>query len=56
MTFDIAIFLAMLPEKKEGFVAKSRIRENPFLSAWMKRIHCIFLDRKDMKQSAKKQY
>ena len=25
----------------------------PFLSSWMKRIHCIFLDRKDIKQSAK---
>ncbi len=51
--FDIAIFLAMLPEKKEGFVAKVELEKIPFLSAWMKRIHCIFLDRKDMKQSAK---
>lgn len=51
--FDIAIFLAMLPEKREGFVAKVELEKIPFLSAWMKRIHCIFLDRKDMKQSAK---
>lgn len=51
--FDIAIFLAMLPEKKEGFVAKVELEKIPFLSAWMKRIHCIFLDRNDIKQSAK---
>ena len=51
--FDIAIFLAMIPEKKEGFVAKVELEKIPFLSAWMKRIHCIFLDRNDMKQSAK---
>ncbi len=51
--FDIAIFLAMLPEKREGFVAKVELEKIPFLSGWMKRIHCIFLDRKDMKQSAK---
>ena len=51
--FDIAIFLSMLPEKKEGFVAKVELEKIPFLSSWMKRIHCIFLDRKDIKQSAK---
>ena len=51
--FDIAIFLAMLPEKREGFVAKVELEKVPFLSSWMKRIHCIFLDRRDMKQSAK---
>lgn len=48
--FDIALFLARVPKEK-GFVAKIEMERVPFLSDWMRNIHCVFMDRKDMKQS-----
>ncbi|MCD8090955.1 MAG: 1-acyl-sn-glycerol-3-phosphate acyltransferase [Clostridiales bacterium] len=36
-----------------GFVAKTDLEKFPFLSEWMKLIHCLFMDRDDMKQSLK---
>ncbi len=49
--FDILLLLAYLPVPK-AFVAKVELEHFPFLSQWMKRIHCLFMDRNDMKQSA----
>ena len=50
--FDIALFMAEIP-KDMGFVAKAEMERIPFLSTWMKGIHCVFLNRKDIRQSAK---
>lgn len=50
--FDIAIFLALI-DKPMGFVAKIEMEHIPCLSAWMRNIHCVFMDRKDLKQSMK---
>lgn len=50
--FDIAAFLALIPKPK-GFVAKIEILKVPILRTWMKHINCVFMDRKDMRQSAK---
>jgi len=50
--FDIAAFLALIPKPK-GFVAKIEILKVPVLRTWMKYINCVFMDRKDMKQSLK---
>jgi 1-acyl-sn-glycerol-3-phosphate acyltransferase len=50
--FDIAIFLAFI-KKPKGFVAKIEILKIPILRAWMKYINCVFLDRKNIRQSAK---
>lgn len=49
--FDILSLLAYLGVPK-GFVAKKELGKVPMLSQWMKRIHCLFMDRDDMKQSA----
>ncbi len=49
--FDILLLLSYLPIPK-GFVAKVELEKFPFVSQWMKRIHCLFMDRSDMKQSA----
>ncbi len=49
--FDILLLLAFLPVPK-GFVAKVELEHFPFVSQWMKRIHCLFMDRNDIKQSA----
>ena len=50
--FDIAVFLALIAKPK-GFVAKIEIMKVPILRTWMKYINCVFLNRKDIRQSAK---
>ena len=36
-----------------GFVAKKETEKIPLFVQWMKNIHCLFLDRKDIKQGLK---
>lgn len=36
-----------------GFVAKMELKKAPFLKQWMDSVHCLFIDRNDMKQSMK---
>lgn len=36
-----------------GFIAKDSIKKVPALRAWMKRLHCEFLNRDDLKQGMK---
>ncbi len=50
--FDIAIFLGLI-NKNAGFVAKNEMENIPLLSHWMRNIHCVFMDRKDIKKAAK---
>ena len=50
--FDIAIFMAAI-EKNTGFVAKIEMTKALIVSSWMKYIHCVFMDRRDIKQSLK---
>lgn len=50
--FDIAIFLACI-KKYTGFVAKVEMENVPLLSDWMRSIHCVFLDRDNIKKSMK---
>lgn len=49
--FDILLLLSALPVPK-AFVAKVELEHFPFVSQWMKRIHCLFMNRDDIKQSA----
>ena len=50
--FDIVITYARCP-RPTGYVAKDSMLKIPFLSGWMKRLHCLFLDRKDLKAGMK---
>ena len=36
-----------------GFIAKKEMEKIPFLRRWMKNIHCLFLDRKNIKEGLK---
>ena len=47
--FDIVITYARVP-RLTGYIAKNSINKIPSLRIWMKRVHCLFLDRDDMRQ------
>ncbi len=48
--FDIPILLANIPIPI-GFVAKTELQKLPMVSTWMRLLDCVFIDRKDMRQS-----
>lgn len=50
--FDIPILMGNMGFPI-GFIAKTDLKKFPFLSDWMELIHCLFMDRSDMKQSLK---
>ena len=50
--FDIVIGYQLV-KGETGFVAKKEMKKIWLLSHWMKNLHCLFLDRKDLKQGAK---
>lgn len=47
--FDILITYVRVP-RPTGYVAKKEMLRYPLLRDWMKYLHCLFLDRKDIKQ------
>lgn len=47
--FDILLIHTLAPGMV-GFIAKKEMERIPFLSTWMKAIHCLFLDRNDIRQ------
>ena len=49
---DIVITYARCP-RLTGFVAKDVVNKVPALRAWMKRLHCEFLNRSDVKEGLK---
>lgn len=49
--FDIPILLGTIPGHK-GFVAKDSIEKMPMVSTWMKHVHCVFMNRENIRQSA----
>ena len=49
---DIVVAYARCP-RLTGFVAKDVVNKVPALRAWMKRLHCEFLNRKDVKEGMK---
>lgn len=50
--FDIVVYLSCIP-RPIGFVAKIEMLKAPLLRTWMKHMRCVFLDRKDIRQTAK---
>ena len=50
--FDILLTYVLCPDLT-GYVAKKEMEPIPLLSSWMKYLHCLFLDRKDLKEGMK---
>lgn len=50
--FDIVMTYVRVP-RPTGYIAKIDMLKVPLLSNWMKNLHCLFLDRKDIKQGMK---
>ena len=50
--FDILLTYSRCPIRT-GYVAKKEMEKIPLLSTWMRYLHCLFLDRKDIKQGLK---
>lgn len=48
--FDIALLLGYVPRAK-GFIAKIELANIPIVSAWMKKMHSLFLDRGNLRKS-----
>jgi 1-acyl-sn-glycerol-3-phosphate acyltransferase len=50
--FDIVVTYPLFPGLT-GFIAKDILKYIPAFGLWMKRVHCLFLDRKDVKSGLK---
>ena len=50
--FDIVMTYVRVP-RPTGYIAKIAMLKVPLLSNWMKNLHCLFLDRNDIKQGMK---
>ena len=50
--FDILLTYVLVPDLT-GFVAKKELSKFPVFKVWMKYIHCLFLDRSDIKEGLK---
>ncbi len=50
--FDIVMTYVRVP-RPTGYIAKAEMLRIPLLSHWMKNLHCLFLDRTDIKQGMK---
>lgn len=50
--FDILLTYVRVP-RPTGYVAKLEMKRYPLLSNWMHNVHCLFLDRKNIKEGMK---
>ena len=50
--FDIVLTYVRVP-RLTGYIAKKEIRKVPLLSNWMVNLHCLFLDRDNIKEGLK---
>lgn len=50
--FDIPLVLGFV-DKPMGIIAKKEIEKIPIMSYWMKQMHCIFMDRLNIRESIK---
>ena len=50
--FDILITYVRVP-RPTGYIAKKEMLKWPLLTNWMRNLHCLFLDRTDVKQGLK---
>jgi 1-acyl-sn-glycerol-3-phosphate acyltransferase len=47
---DIPLIVGFIP-KTIGFIAKKELGRVPFLNVWMRAMHCLLIDRKNIRQS-----
>ena len=50
--FDILLTYTRVP-RPTGYIAKKEMLRYPLLTNWMRNLHCLFLDRSDIKQGLK---
>lgn len=50
--FDIPALIAAV-DRPVGYIAKKEILNHKYISYWMKKIHCVFIDRDNIKESLK---
>ncbi len=50
--FDIVLTYVRVP-RPTGYIAKKEMEKVPLLSVWMKDLHCLFLDRQNIKEGMK---
>jgi 1-acyl-sn-glycerol-3-phosphate acyltransferase len=50
--FDVVLTYARCP-RLTGYIAKKEMEKIPLLSTWMKYLHCLFLDRTDIRAGLK---
>ena len=50
--FDILLTYVRVP-RPTGYISKMEMERFPLLRNWMRNLHCLFLDRKDIKQGLK---
>ncbi|MCM0650337.1 1-acyl-sn-glycerol-3-phosphate acyltransferase [Clostridium swellfunianum] len=48
--FDIPILISFI-DKPKAFIAKIETSRLPFVASWMRQMRCVFMDRKDIRQS-----
>lgn len=49
--FDIPLIMSTI-DVPQGFIAKKELEKWPFVSMWMKYMHCVFMDRENIRKSA----
>ncbi len=49
--FDIPLLLGYI-DKPKGYIAKSETEKMPLISAWMKHLNCVFMDRSSPRKSS----
>lgn len=50
--FDIPILLGYI-QKPKAFISKVEVKKMPFIGTWMEHLNCLFMDRKNVRQSVK---
>ena len=50
--FDILLTYVRVP-RPTGYISKKEMNRYPLLNLWMRNLHCLFLDRQDIKQGLK---
>lgn len=50
--FDIPLTYVRVP-RPTGYIAKKEVEKIPLLRNWMRNLHCLFLDRKNIKEGLK---